>query len=230
MWEKFKAQVTTRPWLFGGVAIAVLLWIFWPRGGSGGGNNDAAVQSQAIAQTAMANASLMLANEETRRVAITTDAATQQFGIQAETAKAINAAQIAGVTQLAQIESGAFQYQQDTAVKLADIQAGAQGAVYDAILASQESAQKWALDVENQADILPGKFEVLGFTNNAPSIVRTPQESYNPLRVQPVAAPAYDGSPQDLDRDGVYSSMDFNDSDPSIQSRSDSGVGGGGGK
>lgn len=222
MWEKFKAQVKAYPWLFGGVAIAILIWVFWPRGGGGGGNADLAVQSQAIAQTAMANAQLMLASEETRR-----------YGLGTAAAVAINEQQIAGATKLAEIESGAIMYQADTAVKLADIQAGAQDAVYDAILKSQEMAQKWALDVEEQADILPGKFEVLGFTNNAPSIVKTPPAP----RADPVYQSPFgvtQSGPNDLDGDGVYSSNDFNDSDASIQSRADSpagqGGGGGGGK
>lgn len=230
MWEKFKSNVMRYPWLFGGIAAVVLLWVFWPRGGGGSSNADAAVQSQAIAQTAMANASLMLANEETRRVAITTDAATTQLGLQTEAAVAMNAANIAGTQALAQIASNALMYEQDTAVKLADIQAGAQGAVYDAIIASQESAQKWALDVEAQAGILPGTFETFGFTSSAPTIIKTPPAARsNPTYSQPVSGGYYGGA-DDIDGDGWVGTNDWNEGDPNVGAYPNAGGGGGGGK
>lgn len=214
MWEKFKSQVMAYPWLFGGVALAIIIWVFWPRGGgASSGITDAAVQSQAIAQTAAANAQLMLASEETRRV-----------GLAANAAMAINEQNVAGAAKLAEIEAGAYRYQADTAVKLADIQAGAQGSVLDAILESQESAQKWVIDLEKSAGVVPGDFEAFGFTSAAPTIVKStsPRHS-NPIPPGRVVFQESDYA--DNDMDGVASSMDRNDSDPSIGA---AGSGGGG--
>ncbi|MGE3387931.1 MAG: hypothetical protein AB7K41_14470 [Bdellovibrionales bacterium] len=181
MWDKFKAQFSAHPYLFGGVAVAILLWIFWPFGKSSGGSSDAAVQSAAIAQTAAANAQLMLASEETRRV-----------GITASAAQAINEQNVAGTVQLANIESATRAYDADSAVKLATIQAGAQGNVLDTILKSQESAQKWAAQVEKDSGILPGNFEAFGFVNSGPAIVKIEPA---PIRSSPIASsPFYGGS------------------------------------
>lgn len=171
MWEKFKAQFSAHPYLFGGVAIAILLWIFWPFGKSGG-TSDAAVQSAAIASTAAANAQLMLASEETRRV-----------GISAAAAQAINEQNVAGTVQLASIESATRAYDADSAVKLATIQAGAQSNIMDTILKSQESAQAWASKIEADSGILPGNYETLGFVNSGPAIVKVDPA---PVRPNPI--------------------------------------------
>lgn len=186
MWEKFKAQFSAHPYLFGGIAIAILLWIFWPRGS--GGTSDAAVQSAAIAQTAQANASLMLASEETRRV-----------GINAAAAQAINEQNVAGTVQLASIESATRAYDADSAVKLATIQAGAQGNVLDTILKSQESAQAWASKVEAESGILPGNYETFGFVNSGPAIVKIDPP---PVRSSPIIGSNFFGN----GGDGMYAS------------------------
>lgn len=198
MWEKFKAQFSAHPYLFGGVAIAILLWIFWPR--SSGGTSDAAVQSAAIAQTAQANASLMLAHEDTQKSISLAQEITKQYGIQASSAEAINAQNIAGITTLAGIESATRAYDADSAVKLATIQAGAQSNIMDTILKSQESAQAWASKIEADSGILPGNYETLGFVNSGPAIVKVDPA---PVRSNPIYnSPFFGGSEATVDWGG----------------------------
>jgi hypothetical protein len=190
MWDKFVSQVKAYPWLFGGVAAAVLLWVFWPSGSSGGSDNSAALQAQAIAQNAAANAQLMLAHEETQRV-----------GLQVSAAQAINAQNTAAGVKTAEIAANTYQYQADTAVELSKVQAAAQTDLTSFILESQESAQKWVADMEAQSGVIPGNFETYGFVNNAPSIVKVEPPPPPPVYQSPTPTssimPSYEGAGND---------------------------------
>lgn len=161
MWDKFVSQVKAYPWLFGGVAIAIIIWVFWPSGAKASGGNGAEMQAMAIAQSAAANAQLMLAHEETQRV-----------GLQVAAAQAINAQNTAAAVQGAQIQANVAQFAADKQLEAYKVEAGAQKDLTSFILESQNSAQKWVADMEAASGIIPGNFQTYGFINAAPSIVK----------------------------------------------------------
>lgn len=92
MWEKFKAQVEKHPYIFGGVALVVVALIFFggKSGGSSSGGTSAisAAESQAIADSAQANAQLQLSHDQVQ-VAGLNDATQQAINAQ-NTAAAVN--------------------------------------------------------------------------------------------------------------------------------------------
>lgn len=169
MWEKFVHQLEAHPYLFGGVALGVVVLMFWGGGSSSGGTSAiSAAESQAIADSAQANAQLQLSNDQV-----------QMNAQNANAAVAINAANNAGQVQLAQVAASANSYNDDMAVKLAGIQSGAQGDLEQAILSSQKSAQDWITNLETNVKHyqLPNSISVSGL-----SAIFSPQSN-------PVTAP-----------------------------------------
>lgn len=169
MWEKFVRQLEAHPYIFGGVALGVVILIFW--GGSGGSSGSStsaisAAESQAIADSAQANASLQLSNDQVQMNAQNDNAAVTINGQNTSTAQAINDANTAATVQAAQIAASANSYNDDTAVKLAGVQAGSQGDLEQAILSSQNSAQDWITNLETNVKKyqLPNSIQVSGLS------------------------------------------------------------------
>ena len=115
-WHEFTGQVKSHPYLFGGVAVAVLVFIFWPSGTKSGGSSLSATEAAAIANTAQANAALTASqNQMETAIQLSHDQVTTA-GIQAATAQAINGQNTAAAVQLATLQAGDDAYAADSAV------------------------------------------------------------------------------------------------------------------
>lgn len=169
MWEKFKAQLEAHPYLFGGVAIAVLFFIFYggfgSSGGTGGTSAISAAEAQAIADSAQANAQLQLSSDQMNTAIQTSHDQVLMNGQDVAAAQAINESNNAAAVQAAQIAASANQYNDDTSVKLAGIQSAAQHDLENSILSSQNSAQDWITKLETSVKNyqLPNTISTAGF-------------------------------------------------------------------
>lgn len=165
MWEKFKHQFSKHPYIFGAVGVAVVIFIFY--GGSkatnAGGTSTSAIsaeESQAIADSAQANAQLTLAQDQVQTQIAATNASVAIDAQDDATSQAIYANQTAAAVTVNQAN--------DTAtLGLAQLGYAAQNQTEADVLQSQSDAEGFIEYLEKNFKVYPQDLQTVGLVTGS---------------------------------------------------------------